>query len=75
MLQASQKLSNLQLEQLRRYSRPISADDLLVIRIFLLDYFNKKAVEEANSVWDEQNWDDDKVQELLNTDLRMPYKP
>jgi hypothetical protein len=74
MAQASQKLSNLQLELLRLYTRPISEDDLMVIRTFLSDYFAKKAIQEANRVWDEQNWNEDKVQKLLNSHLRTPYK-
>ena len=30
-------------------------------------------MKEADLVWEEQGWDDKKVDELLNTHLRTPY--
>ena len=33
-------------------------------------YFGKKAIEAADNNWDEQGWNDEKIEELLNTKLR-----
>ncbi len=74
MGQTSEKLSNLQLELLKLYTRPIAEEDLLAIRSFLANYFANKAIQEANRVWDEQNWNETKVNELLTSHLRTPYK-
>ena len=63
-------LTNLQLELLKIFSRNISDETLLEIRQLLAEYFAKRAVEGANKVWDEQGWNDEKVDELLNTKLR-----
>lgn len=46
---------------------------LVVIHTFLSDYFANKAIQKANRVWDEQNWGNDKVQEVLNSHLCTLY--
>jgi hypothetical protein len=74
MVQISEKLTNLQLELLKLYTRPISEEDLLAIQSFLTNYFANKAIEEANRVWDEQDWNEAKVNKLLASHLRTPYK-
>ena len=73
MVQTSQKMSNLQLELLKLYANQVSDDDLRAIHLIMSNYFANKAIEEANRVWDAQNWNDQKVNELLNSHLRTPY--
>ena len=69
----SQTLSNLQLELLKTFSREVSDEDVQEIKRLITQYFGQKAMKEADRVWEEQGWDDKKVDELLNTHLRTPY--
>ena len=66
-------LSAPQLELLQLFSRPVDEQHWREIKQLITAYFARKAVEEADRVWDEQGWDDAKIEELLNTHLRTPY--
>lgn len=61
--QASQKLSNLQLELLNLYSRNVAEEDLLAIKRFLGRYFMEKAIQEADKVWDERGYTNELMKE------------
>ena len=52
----TQSFSNLQLELLKVYSREVEEEDILAIRKILADYFAKKAIENADKVWDQNGW-------------------
>ena len=67
-------LSNLQLELLKAFSHQLSEEDLTKIKAMLGAFFAKKAIESANEVWDKEGWDQEKVDSLLHTKLRTPYK-
>jgi hypothetical protein len=67
-------LSNLQLELLKAFSHQLSDEDLLQIKALLADFFAKKSIEAANKVWDEEGWNKEKVDTLLRSKLRTPYK-
>ncbi len=67
-------LTNLQLEILKTFSHQLSDEDLQALRKLIADFFAKRAIAEANKVWDEEKWDEGKAEELLNTKLRTPYK-
>jgi hypothetical protein len=62
-----------QLDLLRMFSHKVDDNNWVEIKKLIAAYFAKKAVEEANRVWDEQNWGDQKIDMLLNTHLRTPY--
>ena len=64
------KLSNLQLELLKLFSFQLTTEQLLEVRKMLGQYFANQAISEANKVWDDKGWDENKVQFLLNNDLR-----
>ncbi len=49
-------LSNMQLELLKLYATNISDADLLEVKRHLARFFMKKAVEEADKVWDERKY-------------------
>ena len=49
-------LSNMQMELLKLYATNIPDADLLEIKRYLARFFMKKAVEEADKVWDERNY-------------------
>jgi hypothetical protein len=67
-------LSNLQLELLKAFSHQLSEADLLQVKAMLAAFFAEKSIEAANKVWDEQGWNQEKVDTLLHTKLRTPYK-
>lgn len=67
-------LSNLQLELLKAFSHQLSDNDLLEIKAMLAAFFAKKSIEEANKVWDQEGWSEEKVEKLLHTKLRTHYK-
>lgn len=61
------KLSNIQLELLKLYSRNIPEQELLDIKKLLSDYFSQKAIDEADKIWDENNFSNEKMDDLLNS--------
>ena len=67
-------LTNLQLELLKIFSRTISNEDLLEIKKTLSQYFAKKAISEADKVWDEKGWSKKEAEKVLKKHLRTPYR-
>ena len=68
-------LTEPQLDLLKMFSHKVDDADWVAIKRMIVRYFAQKAIEGADQVWDEQGWDDQKVEELLHTHLRTPYKP
>jgi hypothetical protein len=58
-------LTKPQLELLRMFSHKVDDNNWVEIKELIAAYFAKKAIEEANRVWEEQNWDDQKIDTLL----------
>ena len=68
-------LSNLQLEILKTFSKPLPENQILEIRQLLADYFAKKVYDGIDELFDKNDWDTDtKVEEWLNEHQRTPYK-
>lgn len=65
MITSSIPLSNLQLELLKLYSSNISESELLEIKRFLAKFFMKKAINEADIIWDEKGYSDTLMQDWL----------
>jgi hypothetical protein len=65
-----QPFSNLQLELLKVFSHQLSDHDLLDLRRTLALFFAQRLIEQADKVWDENHWNDEIVNELLNTKMR-----
>jgi hypothetical protein len=63
-------LSNLQVELLKAFQHDLSDEDILALRQLLSDFFAQRSIEAANKVWDEQGWNDEKIETLLKTKLR-----
>ena len=68
-------LTGPQLDLLKMFSHKVDDTDWVVIKRMIASYFAQKAIEGADQVWEEQAWDDQKVNELLDAHLRTPYKP
>lgn len=65
--------TNLQLELLKVFSHDLSENELKEIKAMLLEYFSKKAISEADKVWDEKKWDEEKISSILRDSERTPY--
>jgi len=65
-----QPLTNVQLEILKTFSFSLSEQDLAEMKKILANFFAKRAIALADKAWDEQGWDDKKVENLLNTKMR-----
>ncbi|WP_020599012.1 hypothetical protein [Spirosoma panaciterrae] len=66
-------LTEPQLELLKMFSHKVDDADWLAIKRMIVQYFAQKAIEGADKVWAEQSWNDEKIDELLNTHKRTPY--
>jgi hypothetical protein len=58
-------LTNLQLELLKVFSRPVSEEDLLQIRQMLAKFFAEKAMNLADQAWEAQGWSAEDTERLL----------
>ena len=70
MIPFKQPLSNVQLELLKAFSHQIPESDLLELRKTLAIFFANKLIESADKVWDSNNWNEEKVNDFLNTKIR-----
>ena len=68
-------LTEPQLELLKMFTHKVDDADWVAIKRMIASYFAQKAIDGADQVWDEQNWSDQKVDELLSSHLRTPYQP
>jgi len=71
MQNIQQPLTNVQLELLKTFSLELSEEELLQLRELLANFFAEKAIQAANRTWDEKGWDNEKVDRLLYTKLRI----
>ena len=62
-------LTDLQLELLKLFSSPVSSDDLLALKKFLVQYFADKAMNSADEVWDKNNWNETDEKKFLEDHL------
>ena len=67
-------LTEPQLDLLKMFSHKVADADWVAIKRMITVYFAQKAIEGADQVWDEQNWSDQKMDALLDTHMRTPYK-
>ncbi len=70
-----QPLSVLQLELLEMFTRhEVSTEDVLSIKKMLTDFFANKAMDEADKIWEERQYTQESMDNLLNKHRRTPYK-
>jgi hypothetical protein len=65
-----QPLSNVQLELLKAFSHQLPENDLLELRKLIADFFAQRLIQQADKVWEEQNWTDETVEKMLSTKMR-----
>lgn len=63
-------LSNTQREILKTFRHELAEEDLKKFRKNIADFFAEILMDEADKVWAEQDWNEDKVQEMLRTKMR-----
>ena len=61
----TQPFSNLQLELLKLYASNIPDADLLEIKRYLARFFMKKAIAEADKIWDERGYTPELMNQIL----------
>ena len=65
-MSAAHRLSNLQQELLKLYSSDIPEEDLLHIKRYLANYFARKAIGEADQIWDEKSYTNETMNQWVN---------
>ena len=73
-MQMNQPLTNLQLELLNVFSRPVPDEDLNAIKQLLSNYFAQKAARLADDVWQQEGLSEETMQAWRETHLRTEYK-
>jgi hypothetical protein len=66
MVYDNSKLSNLQLELIKLYSFDVAENDLLQIKKILGNFFANKAIDEADSIWNEKKYNNDEMDKWVN---------
>jgi hypothetical protein len=61
--------SNLQLELLKLYATNVPEADLLEIKRFLARFFMKKAITEADEIWDDRQYTPELMTKWLQGDV------
>lgn len=72
-MNATVKLSNLQLELLKIYKYSINDTQLQEIKLILAQYFAKTASDEMDRLWEENGWSNETMNNWANEHLRTPY--
>lgn len=67
------RFSKPQLDLLKMFTADIPDKDWEAIREHVKLYFAGKATAEMDALFDENGWQEEKIEELLNTHLRTPY--
>ena len=66
----SQKLSNTQIEIVKAFRHELTKEDLKKFRKSIANFFAEILMDEADKVWEDQGWNEEKIQEMLNTKMR-----
>ncbi len=66
----NQPFTNAQLEILKVFSDDLSDEHMKKLKRHLAQFYYEIMTDAADKAWNEQGWDDAKVDELLHTKLR-----
>ena len=73
-MNGAKKMTNLQLEILKLFSVELPSNQLIEIRDILSKYFAKKASDEMDRLWEENNWSDKTMDDWSNEHMRTKYE-
>ncbi|NCA86778.1 MAG: hypothetical protein EOM83_14620 [Clostridia bacterium] len=68
-------LNKSQLEILKLFSRELDEKDYLEIKRLIVRYLAEKVTKMADQVWEEKNWNQEEMENLVNEHYRTPYNP
>lgn len=68
-------LTNLQVELLKSFNFEIDEGQLKEIKQMLINYFAKKVSDGMDQLFDDNDWDDSKLDEWSSEHMRTPYNP
>jgi len=74
MINASEKLTNLQLELLKLFRYQLNENQLQEVKVLLSRYFADRASDEMDKLWDKNNWSDETMEQWLNEQARSTTK-
>ena len=67
-------LTSAQIEILNLFSFKMDDTDLIELKGVLIDFLTQKLDKLTNDFWDKNNWDDSKMEQLLDAHNRTKYK-
>ncbi len=70
----ARKLSNIQLELLKVFSFDLSDEQIFEIKDLLSKYFADKITSQMDQLFEENNWDEKKIDEWSNEHMRSKNK-
>jgi len=73
-MEATKGLTNLQLELVKLFSFEVSEDQLKELKQILVDYFASKITEDMDRLFEENNWDESKIEEWSTEHMRTKYE-
>jgi len=73
-MEATKGLTNLQLELVKLFSFEVSEDELKELKQILVDYFASKITEDMDKLFEENNWDESKIEEWSSEHMRTKYE-
>lgn len=65
-----QPFTNVQLELLKTFSHQLPESDLIELKHTLALFFAKRLISQSDRVWEEQNWNNELMDEMLHTKMR-----
>ena len=73
-MEATKGLTNLQLELVKLFSFEVSEDQMKELKQILVDYFASKITEDMDRLFEENNWDESKIEEWSTEHMRTKYE-
>jgi len=73
-MEVTKQLSNLQLELLRVFNFELSEEQLKEIRALLADYFAEKVTSEMDTLFEVNDWGEEKIEEWSKDHMRTKYE-
>ena len=70
MVKIAQPLTNAQLEILKSFRINLRETEMEKLRKLLVNFYADLLAQRADEVWEEQQWDEAKVEKMLNTKMR-----
>lgn len=65
-----QPFNNAQLELLKVFSHNLSENELLALKKLIANFFAEKLINQADKKWDEMQWSDADMDQILEQKLR-----